>query len=365
MRYSHDMKFLSVVGARPQFVKVSPVHRELARQHEHLIVHTGQHYDYQMSQVFFEELHIPDPQYNLGVGSGGQGEQTGRMLAAIEEVMQKERPDGVIVYGDTNSTLAGALAAVKLLLPVIHVEAGLRSYRHGMPEEINRVLTDHISNILLCPTDVAVRNLEKEGLRQGVHVVGDTMTQMLIELDRQLDPGVPERMGVHTGEYVLATIHRQENADSKENMQEILQAMAEHGEDVVFPMHPRTAKNLKAWGMLDELEQSKNIKIVPPMNFLSFTSLEKYAKHIMTDSGGVQKEAYFFRVPCTTVRDETEWVETLQGGWNVLTGASKERILASLDRKNPDMASHISYGDKDVSARIVKVIEGELLNNAV
>lgn len=362
MRYSCGVKLISVVGARPQFVKVSPVHRELAKRHEHLIVHTGQHYDYQMSQVFFEELKIPDPQYNLGVGSGGQGEQTGRMLAAIEEVIQKESPDAVIVYGDTNTTLAGALAAAKLFLPVIHVEAGLRSYRHGMPEEINRVLTDHISNILLCPTDVAVRNLEKEGLRQGVHVVGDTMTQVLVELDQQLDPGVPERMGVISGEYVLATIHRQENADSKENMKEILNAMAEHDEDVIFPMHPRTAKNLKAWGMMDELERRNNIKTVPPMNFLSFTSMEKFAKHIMTDSGGVQKEAYFFQVPCTTVRDETEWVETLQGGWNVLTGASKERILASLNRKRPNLASHISYGDKNVSARIAKVIEDALSN---
>jgi UDP-GlcNAc3NAcA epimerase len=207
-----------------------------------------------------------------------------------------------------------------------------------------------------------VRNLEKEGLRKGVHVVGDTMTQVLIELDDQLDSRVPERMGVTSGEYVLATIHRQENADSKENMKEIIGAMVELREDIIFPMHPRTAKNLKAWGMMEELEKSKNIKTVPPMNFLSFTSMEKYAKHIMTDSGGVQKEAYFFQVPCTTVRDETEWVETLAGGWNVLTGASKDRILTSLNRKRPDMSNHISYGDRNVCVRIAKVIESEIVN---
>ena len=353
------MKFLSVVGARPQFVKVAPLHRALVKRHEHIIVHTGQHYDYRMSQVFFEELHIPDPQYNLGVGSGSHGEQTGKMLAAIEEVLLKERPDCVIVYGDTNSTLAAALAASKLLVPVAHVEAGLRSYRHGMPEEINRVLTDHVSDVLFCPSDVAVHNLHKEGITKGIHVVGDTMTQVLKEVDGRLEPSVPAGFGMRPGEYLLVTVHRQENADSKENMSSILDALEGYGGKVLLPLHPRTAKNLRGWGMMERLEKMENLKVLEPQGFLAFTALEKYAGHIMTDSGGVQKEAYYFRVPCTTIRDETEWVETLAGDWNVLTGADRGKISAALRRKRPT-AEQMSYGDEQVSERIVSVLEKEL-----
>lgn len=311
MRHSLAMKFLSVVGARPQFVKVAPLHRELVKRHEHTIVHTGQHYDYKMSQVFFEELHIPDPQHNLGVGSGQHGEQTGKMLAALEDVLTSEAPDCVIVYGDTNSTLAASLAASKMFIPVAHVEAGLRSYRHGMPEEINRVLTDHVSNLLFCPSDVAIRNLRKEGIEHGVHVVGDTMTQVLLEVDGKLDSGLPLKMGVMLGEYLLVTVHRQENADSFENMRSILDALNLYAGDVLWPIHPRTAKNLRSWGLMERLEGMKHVKVMEPQGFLEFTALEKHARHIMTDSGGVQKEAYYFHVPCTTVRDETEWVETL------------------------------------------------------
>ncbi|OPY34105.1 MAG: hypothetical protein A4E32_00374 [Methanomassiliicoccales archaeon PtaU1.Bin124] len=353
------MKFLSVVGARPQFVKLAPLHRELVKQHEHIIVHTGQHYDYRMSQVFFEELKIPDPQHNLGVGSGSHGEQTGKMLAAIEQVLQQERPRCVIVYGDTNSTLAAALAASKLLIPVAHVEAGLRSYRHGMPEEINRVLTDHISDVLFCPSDVAVRNLRKEGIGKGVHVVGDTMTQVLKEVDAKLGAEVPQSMGVRPGHYLLATIHRQENADSRENMTAILDALERYDGEVLLPLHPRTAKNLKGWGMMGRLESMSHVKVKEPLGFLTFTALEKFAGHIMTDSGGVQKEAYYFHVPCTTVRDETEWVETLEGGWNVLTGADKGKIESALSRPRPSK-DQVSYGDEHVCERIVATLEAEL-----
>ncbi|MCE5296956.1 MAG: UDP-N-acetylglucosamine 2-epimerase (non-hydrolyzing) [Euryarchaeota archaeon] len=353
------MKFISVVGARPQFVKVAPVHVAMSGRHEHIIVHTGQHYDYRMSQVFFEVLNIPEPKYDLGVGSGTHGEQTAKMLALIEDVLIKERPDCVIVYGDTNSTLAGALAAVKLNVPVAHVEAGLRSYRHAMPEEINRVLTDHISKVLLCPTSVASSNLAKEGIVKGVHVVGDTMVQSLIEITPRLDPSVLFRYGVKEKGYVLATIHRQENADSRENMSEIVEAMLDHAGDIVLPLHPRTAKNLTAWGMMDRLKGAGNVKVVEPMDYVTFTTMERFASHIMTDSGGVQKEAYFFKVPCTTVRDETEWVETLEGGWNVLAGASRKRIAVSMARPVP-MSPQTSYGDASVSSRIVDVLEGEL-----
>ncbi|MCX6651397.1 MAG: UDP-N-acetylglucosamine 2-epimerase (non-hydrolyzing) [Methanomassiliicoccales archaeon] len=351
------MKVLSIVGARPQFIKVSPVHKAVSKKHDHKIMHTGQHYDYQMSQVFFEELDIPAPDYYLGVGSGSHGAQTGKMLVAIEEILLKDRPDIVLVYGDTNSTLAGALAAIKLNIPIGHIEAGLRSFRRGMPEEINRVLTDHISTLLFCPSQVSVDHLAREGVTKGVHVVGDTMTEVLLDIDDRLKDDVLDKMGVKKGKYVLCTIHRQENADDRKNMEEIIGAMLDSGETFVLPLHPRTRKNLTGWGMLRGLEEAKNVVLTEPQNFMSFTSLEKNAHKIMTDSGGVQKEAYFFGVPCVTVRDETEWVETLEDGWNVLVGAHNEKITEALARERPRKERHVSYGDKKVSERIVKILE--------
>jgi len=356
------MKLLSVVGARPQFIKVAPVHKAVSRKHQHIILHTGQHYDYQMSQVFFEELEIPKPEHYLGVGSGSHGEQTGKMLAAIEAVLIKEEPDMVLVYGDTNSTLAGALASVKLNVPIAHIEAGLRSYRRGMPEEINRVLTDHVSSLLFCPSEVSVDNLKKEGLERGVHSVGDTMTEVLLEIEDRLRDDIFKELGVSRGEYVLCTIHRQENADDRHNMEEIIGAIVASNQTFVIPLHPRTRKNLIGWDLMSELETSKNVVLTEPKNFMAFTALERGARKIMTDSGGVQKEAYFFGVPCITVRDETEWVETLQGGWNVLTGAKRDLIKSELmsDRKREDRK--LSYGDRDVSKRISSIIDDWLEN---
>ena len=351
------MRIFSVVGARPQFVKLAPLHRAITVRHQHVIVHTGQHYDYKMSQSFFEELHIPDPDYNLGVGSGTQGAQTGRMMEELEKVFMADRPDVLVVYGDTNTTLAGAVVAAKMNIPLVHVEAGLRSYRKGMPEEINRLVTDHLSNLLLCPSAPSVTNLEKEGVTEGVVVVGDVMTECLLSIEGVLDDTVPERIGVKKGEYVLATIHRQENADSQENMREIIGAMCEYPGDIVLPMHPRTAKNLTAWRMLEKLKGSGNVKVLEPLDFLSFTAMERNAKKIMTDSGGVQKEAYFWAVPCVTVRDETEWTETLEGGWNVLTGADRGLIVEALSRPSPVKERTVVYGDAQVSARIVTAIE--------
>jgi UDP-GlcNAc3NAcA epimerase len=358
------MRIFSVVGARPQFVKLAPLHKAITICHQHVIVHTGQHYDYKMSQSFFEELHIPDPDYNLGVGSGRQGAQTGRMMEELEKVFKEDRPDVVIVYGDTNTTLAGSIVAAKMGLPLVHVEAGLRSYRKGMPEETNRVVTDHISNLLLCPSAPSVRNLEKEGITEGVVVVGDVMTECLLSIEDRLDDAIPESFGVNKGEYVLATIHRQENADSQENMRAIIGAMCDYGGDVVLPLHPRTAKNVTAWGMMEQLRDSRNIKVLGPLDFLSFTAMERHAKKIMTDSGGVQKEAYFWGVPCVTVRDETEWTETLEGGWNVLTGADRARILEALARPRPREGRTVVYGDACVSSRIVAEIEGMMLRSS-
>jgi len=351
------MKVLSIVGARPQFVKVSPVHKAVSKRHEHKILHTGQHYDYQMSQVFFEELNIPTPDYYLGVGSGRHGEQTGKMLMAIEEILMKDRPDMVLVYGDTNSTLAGALAATKLNIPIGHIEAGLRSFRRGMPEEINRVLTDHISTLLFCPSQVSVDHLAQEGVTSGVHAVGDTMTEVLLEIGDRLRDDALVKLGVERGKYILCTIHRQENADDRKNMEEIIGAMLSFGETFVLPLHPRTRKNLAGWGMLKGLEEADNVVLTEPQNFMAFTALEKNARKIMTDSGGVQKEAYFFDVPCVTVRDETEWVETLEDGWNVLMGAHRDRIAEALRRDRPIRQRTVSYGDEKVSQRIVDILE--------
>ena len=351
------MRIVSIVGARPQFVKLAPMHPEISRAHDHLVVHTGQHYDYEMSQIFFEELDIPDPDYNLGVGSGTHGEQTGRMLTACEEVLIKERPDVVIVYGDTNSTLAGALAAAKLHLPVAHVEAGLRSFDMRMPEEVNRVLTDQLSTILLCPSRAGVGNLGNEGITEGVHLVGDTMIQVLLMIDHRLDRTALEGNGLSPGDYVLATVHRQSNADSRENMESILGAMIDSGETVVLPLHPRTRRNLERWDMLSSLEGEENLVLLPPQGFFSFISLEKHARLIMTDSGGVQKEAFFFRVPCITLRESTEWVETVEDGWNVLVGADRDLIEREMTRAGPGMDDPTSYGDERVCARIVDALE--------
>ncbi len=351
------MNILSIVGARPQFIKVAPVHRAVSKNHHHAILHTGQHYDYQMSQVFFEELHIPAPDHYLGVGSGTHGAQTGRMLSAIEEVVSKERPDMVLVYGDTNSTLAGALVAVKLNIPIAHIEAGLRSYRRSMPEEINRVLTDHISTLLFCPSQVSVDNLKKEGVDKNVHIVGDTMTEVLLDIQDRIKDDILSELGVESGHYILCTIHRQENADDQINMREIVGAIMSSEERFVIPLHPRTRKNLSNWNMLKGLEDAENVILTEPKNFMAFTALEKNACKIMTDSGGVQKEAYFFGVPCITVRDETEWVETLEDGWNVLVGAHGKNIVDALGKDRPASPGKISYGDQHVSERIAEILE--------
>ncbi len=351
------MKIMSVVGARPQFVKVAPFHREVSREHEHVIVHTGQHYDYEMSQAFFDVLHIPAPDHNLGIGSGTQSEQTGKMLIACEDTIIQESPDIVVVYGDTNSTLAGGLAAAKVNLPVAHVEAGLRSFNRKMPEEINRVLVDHLSSILLCPSETAVSNLEEEGIDREVYRVGDIMIECLLDVSSNVTEEPLDEFNLEAEDYLLATVHRQENADYRENMEEIMGALIECGRQVVLPLHPRTSNNLKSWGMMDSINEADNLTILPPQNFMKFVSLEKYADLILTDSGGVQKEAYFFGVPCITMREETEWVETVEQGWNVLVGANKEKILAAIGEAEPGPERNIDYGDDEVSKRIVRGLE--------
>ena len=321
------MKLVSIVGARPQFIKCAPLSRELRNEHEEILVHTGQHYDDDMSDIFFKELGIPEPDYNLGIGSGNHGEQTGKMLIEIEKVLLDEKPDMLLVYGDTNSTLSGSIAASKLHIRVAHVEAGLRSFDRRMPEEINRTLTDHVSDLLFCPTKTAVDNLEKEGITVGVHLVGDVMVDAL-EHNRKVaveKSKIIEKLGINKGQYLVMTVHRPSNTDSRENMTNIITALGEIGKHVVFAVHPRTRKYLQKYGLWEKMPE--NIILTDPVGYLDMLMLMSSAEKILTDSGGVQKEAYILGVPCITLRENTEWIETVAEGWNVLVGADKNKII--------------------------------------
>ncbi len=349
------MKIVSVVGARPQFIKAAPVCRALRQHHTDILVHTGQHYDKNMSAVFFQELDLPEPEYHLGVGSGTHGAQTGEMLIRIEEVLLKEQPDRVLIYGDTNSTLAGALAAAKLHIKLAHVEAGLRSFNRAMPEEINRIVADHVSDVLFCPSQTAVDNLAAEGITRGVHLVGDVMADALIfaaERARHRSD-ILARLGLTDKGYLLATVHRAENTDDATRLNNILIAFAEIGETIVFPVHPRTRKVLNAERL------TLNVKTIDPVGYLDMVRLMQSARMILTDSGGIQKEAYWLGVPCVTLRDETEWVETVQAGWNVLAGADTARIVRAARTFTPPPARPPLYGDGHTAGRVALVLEKE------
>lgn len=354
------MRVASIVGARPNFVKLAPLSRELRRYFEETIIHTGQHYDYAMDKIFFDELGIPKPDYHLNVGSGTHGYQTGEMLKRIEEKFIQAPPDLVLVFGDTNTTLAGALAAAKLHIPLAHVESGLRSFDRRMPEEINRTLVDHCSDILFCPTKTAVRHLEREGIRDGVFLTGDVMVDVLQESIRLAAEKnrILEEQHLIPGRYYLATVHRAENTDNLENLNSIVDAFCEIGE-IVFLCHPRTEKKLKESGLWDRLNGC--ITILPPAGYFDMITLEKHAKMILTDSGGVQKEAYIFKVPCITLRDSTEWTETVEEGWNVLVGANKAAILSMVEGFRPDEGTHTElFGRGNASPRIVEILRTEL-----
>ena len=313
------MYLLVVIGARPQFIKAAPVSRALAERDDvsETIVHTGQHFDPKMSQAFFRELDLPEPTYNLGIHSGGHGTMTGRMLESLEPILDTERPDAVLVYGDTNSTLAGALVASKLNIPVVHVEAGLRSFNRRMPEEINRVLTDHLSMLLYCPTSAAVDNLAREGITSGVEKVGDVMYDAALHAKARAreESRIVEHLGLMDGAFALATVHRAENTDDPVILSQILDYLRSHvgSEPIVLPLHPRTRRAIERAGLSLE-----GLTTVPPCSYLDMHRLLQGATTVYTDSGGVQKEAYFHRTPCVTLRDETEWVETVENGWNRL-----------------------------------------------
>ena len=348
------MRVLTVVGARPQFIKAAPVSRILRGSHEEVLLHTGQHYDDAMSELFFRQLSIPTPDVNLEVGSGRHGEQTGAMLPGIEKVALAKRPDWLLIYGDTNSTLAGALAGAKLHIPVAHVEAGLRSYDRRMPEEVNRVVADHLSSLLLCPTDTAVANLAREGITDGVTVVGDVMydafTQNLEVARREC--GVVAELGLEPATFQLLTVHRAENVDEPGRLQSILRGVADSGEKAVFPVHPRTRAAMTGAG----IKVASNVRLIEPVGYLEMLALEDAAAVIVTDSGGVQKEAYFAGKPCVTLRDATEWTETVAAGWNVLVGAEPGAIAAAMSTFRPSGDRPAFFGDGDAAKRIVEAL---------
>lgn len=358
------MNLVTVLGARPQFIKAAAVSQAIARHNaaspaqpiDELIVHTGQHYDYGMSGVFFEELGIPEPRINLGIGNCGHGAMTGRMLENLEEVLLTERPDWLLVYGDTNSTLAGALAAAKLHIPVAHVEAGLRSGNMAMPEEVNRILTDRISNALFCPTDAAVENLHAEGMRQGVYLVGDVMYDAALHFAaRARQQFSLDHWGLAEKGYVLCTVHRAENTDDLERLRQIAAALVRIADElpVVFPVHPRTARVLRL--MLDEMRHP-GIRLIDPLPFLAMMRLLMSAEAVLTDSGGVQKEAFFHRVPCVTLREETEWIETVACGANRLAGADTGRILSAWQARRAVPDDLFPYGDGTASEKIIAML---------
>ncbi|MHB1295974.1 MAG: non-hydrolyzing UDP-N-acetylglucosamine 2-epimerase [Anaerolineae bacterium] len=360
------MILLTIVGARPQFIKAAAVSRAIREYNagqpdlpiREVLVHTGQHYDENMSQVFFDELDIPRPDYNLGVGSLPHGAQTGRMLEAIEEILSREQPDWVLVYGDTNSTLAGALAAAKLHIPVAHVEAGLRSFNRRMPEEVNRILTDHISDLLFCPTQTSVDNLTAEGITQGVELVGDVMYDCALyyaDKVKGLEADILRKHSLVRGSYYLATVHRAENTDDASKLGTIVQAFNELSTPeypVVIPLHPRTRAKMEQCGLHFETQ----VCVLDPVSYLEMVALERNAKVIITDSGGVQKEAYFHGVPCVTLREETEWVETVDSGWNYLA-AIKASAISSLAQHCHTPGKGGSLGNSTAAPKVLSILE--------
>jgi UDP-N-acetylglucosamine 2-epimerase len=367
------LKIVTVVGARPQFVKAAALSRAFAafnKQSDSLcfeeqIVHTGQHYDENMSKVFFDQLHIPYPSINLEVGSGTHGRQSGVMLEKIESILLESRPDWVLIYGDTNSTLAAALAAVKIHIPVAHIEAGLRSFNRQMPEEINRVVADHLSTFLFCPTETAVYNLADEGITKGVHQVGDVMyDSVLFNIDlAERSSTILEQLSLDSKSYYLATIHRAENTDNKDRLKSILDALDRIDMPILLPMHPRTKNTLGA--KLDEI--GSGVRIIDPVSYLDMLMLEKNARVILTDSGGVQKEAYWANVPCITLRDETEWTELVTAGYNRVVGSDTSAILDAVSKAENEATNNLVsnrsklYGDGHSAEKIVAIL-GEQVN---
>ncbi len=350
------MKFVTVIGNRPQFIKAAAVSGPLRQQHEELLVDTGQHYDDELSTIFIAELGMPRPEVELGIAGGSNSEQTAQMIAALAPLLAESQPDGVLVYGDTNSTLAGALTAAQANIPVAHVEAGMRSFDRSMPEELNRVLTDHCSELLLCPSQVAVDNLQRERLGERALLVGDVMVDVaqLIRPRAAENGAALDLAGVAPGEYLLATAHRAANVDDPQRLELLVELLLAAPGPVVLPLHPRTRARLQAAGLIERLEAGE-VKILPPLGYIDFTALLLGARAVLTDSGGVQKEAYLAGVQCVTLRDTTEWVETVQSGWNTLVDLDVAAALTALDAP-PSGERPALYGDGQAAARVVTAL---------
>lgn len=351
------MKILTVVGNRPQFIKAAAVSGLLRAEHEEILVHTGQHYDDALSSVFFSELGLAAPEHELGIGGGSNTSQTARMLAALEPLLAESAPDAVLVYGDTNSTLAGALAAAQRGVPVVHIEAGMRSFESTMPEELNRVLCDHMSELLLCASETAAENLRNESARGTIEVVGDVMIDVAFKW-QSAAPASSEALatyGLTDGGYLLLTAHRAGNVDDPERLRALVQIVEKLPKPVLFPVHPRTRVRLHEAGLLSELELLDGVQLCDPLGYVEFSALVQGARAVLTDSGGVQKEAYLAGVPCITLRSTTEWVETVETGWNTLVGLDDGSALAALDRPIPQNHPQL-YGDGKAAERCVAAI---------
>jgi UDP-GlcNAc3NAcA epimerase len=351
------MKVLTVVGNRPQFIKAAAVSRPLRREHSEVLIHTGQHFDDELSRVFFEELGLPSPDRELNISRGSNTSQTSRMLRALEPVVGEVKPDAVLIYGDTNSTLAGALAGAQVRIPVAHVEAGMRSFDRSMPEELNRVLADHASRLLLCSSDVAVANLEREGVDGRIELVGDVMVDMAASVQpyaRQRVELVRNR-GLEPGEYLLVTAHRAGNVDDPERLGLLVELLASLPYPVLLPLHPRTHVRLRTAGLLERLQRREQMIVTPPLGYVEFTALLCNARAVLTDSGGVQKEAYQAGVRCVTLRPSTEWVETVESGWNTLVDLDPTAARAALEQALPEQRPSL-YGDGRASERVVDAL---------
>ncbi len=352
------MRVLSIIGNRPQFVKAAAVSRPLRETHEEVLVHTGQHHDDELSRVFLEELDVPAPERELGIHSGSNVSQTARMLEALEPVVGEVRPHAVLVYGDTNSTLAGGIAGAQTGIPVAHVEAGMRSFDRAMPEELNRVLVDHLSSLLLCSSAAALDNLEAEGMAARAEVVGDVMVDvaLLVQPQARERTEVLRRFGVAGGGFVLVTAHRAGNVDDPARLAALVELLLGLPGPVVLPLHPRTRARLTDAGLVGRLEQAPGLRLAPPLGYLDFTALLCHARAVLTDSGGVQKEAYLAGVPCVTLRDRTEWTETVQSGWNVLVDLDSAAAAAALERRLPADRPSL-YGDGHAGRRVVGALD--------
>ena len=350
------MKILSIVGARPQFIKLGPLSKEIRKQHNEIIVHTGQHFDKEMSANIFSDLKIPRPDYNLKIHGGNHGEQTGRMMIDLEKLVQDLRPEAIIVFGDTNSTIAGAIVGSKLDIPIVHVEAGLRSFNRNMPEEINRIITDHTSQLLFSPTMTAVKNLENEGLKNRTFFTGDIMVDALMQnVEKVHIDTILKRLKIETNKYFLLTLHRPYNVDDPSRLNLILTKLSQIKTSIIFPIHPRTEKVLSD----NKIKIGENIFLIKPQGYLDFLSLINSAKKVLTDSGGIQKEAYILKIPCLTIRTETEWIETIKGGWNKLIGPENHDFIEQIISKKAPNKNQNIFGE-NVAKKMVSIINKNL-----